>query len=145
MELARAVVVRVHTDEDNEHNEPYFVALVSTEAGMLTPGDLTGGESLVWRNTKTQMVESNMVTKGTWLIRIRWLHYHSAIVHPTDRTARCYKLQPGERSLAFPASGVITRKATNDAMLGLTQAGGCYWVKTAMHKTVIKDALDLLA
>ena len=144
MEIGRAVVVRVHEDEDNDLLEPYYVALVSCKAGALHPDALADGEKLVWRAPKTEVVETNTVLKGTWLMRVRWLHYQPSEHDSADPNARCYKLQPGEKAVVFPATGVVTKKGPNEAMLAVVQRSCSYWLPSATHDVVMRDGLDLL-
>ena len=55
------LVARVHPDEVNTRNEPYFLAICAGN----------GSEALLWRNAKTQEVDGNLFKKGFWLVRLR--------------------------------------------------------------------------
>lgn len=59
------LVARVHPDEENTLNEPYFLAICAGN----------GSEALVWRNTKTQEVDGNLFKKNVWLgFAADWLY-----------------------------------------------------------------------
>jgi hypothetical protein len=71
------VAVRVHNEEPNEHDEQYYLAVVSRDdVGPDAPADDDNDvQKLVWRNNKTQVFGTNVINKNVCLIRFRWLHY----------------------------------------------------------------------
>ena len=136
------VVVRVHADEPNQHNEPYFLGVVMKDE------DGEADEKFVWRNEKTQTVNHTVVTKNTWLIRFRWLHYCPAKTSPskTLEGARAYQFLPGDAdTVVFPASAVITKKATVTAAQELWRGKDHFWFVKEAHAAVMADGLDLLS
>ena len=143
IEEGSIVVVRVHADEPNTHDEPYFLGVVTRDEG-----DDGKDQKLVWRNEKTQAVQHNVVTKNTWLIRFRWLHYCPGVTHKskTIEGSRAYQYAPGDAdTVIFPASSVITKKATTTAAQELWQGKDHYWFAKSAHSAVMKDGLDLLS
>jgi hypothetical protein len=54
------VAVRVHSDEPNDHDEPYFLAVVTRDVDDVG----VNAHQLKWRNNKTQIVGTNVVNKN---------------------------------------------------------------------------------
>ena len=138
------IVVRVHSDEVNEFNEPYYLAVAAGK----------GDEKLVWRNNKTQMIDGNVHIKNTWLVRFRWLHYCPTAQPPADDPslagARGYQFQPGEATVVFPATGVVTKIEAHSAAQqlvkpGLSGQGAHRWLPADAHDAIVRDGMDLLS
>ena len=136
IKVGSVVAVRVHSDEPNEHREPYFLGVVERDDGA------PDTDPLVWRSNKTQRIESNVFSKNVWLIRFRWLHYKPLAVCADG--SRGYQFQPGEKTVVFAAQAVVTRKEPNIALQSLHQADGVWWLSKQSHGTVMKSGMDLL-
>ena len=137
IKVGSVVAVRVHSDEPNEHREPHFLGVVERDGGA------PDADPLVWRNNKTQRIESNVFNKNVWLIRFRWLHYKPLAVCADG--SRGYQFQPGEKPVVFAAQAVVTRKEPNLALQSLHQADGVWWLPEKSHETVMKSGMDLLS
>ena len=112
---------------------------------------------VVWRNSKTQLVESNLITKKTWLVRMRWLHHQPSMQPPVNARAgdwakilaggRAYKFKSGENSVVHPLHGVVTKQAVVSQMVmgvGIRQLDGHYWTTERLHAHVMRDGGELL-
>ena len=138
------LVARVHPDEENTLNEPYFLAICAGN----------GSEALVWRNTKTQEVDGNLFKKNVWLVRLRWLHFCPTAVPPSDLEglvgARGYRFQPGEAAVVFPASAFIANESSHKAAQtlvkpGLEGQGALRWLPEDAHASLKEDGIELLS
>jgi len=137
------VAVRVHSEEPNDLSEPYFLAVVDRDEGA------SGQEELVWRNNKTQMIDSNVVNKNVCLLRLRWLHYRGQTAQPPAGSAvgagaRGYQFETAEKTFVFPAQAVLTKVKPCAALQQLCHDGEHWWLPEAAHKVVMADGLDLL-
>ena len=105
-------------------------------------------QKFVWRNEKTQPVNHTVLTKNTWLIRFRWLHCCPAKISPskTLKGARAHQFLTGDAdTVAFPASAVMTNKATVAAAQEIWRGEDHFWFVKEAHAAVMADGLDLLS
>lgn len=135
------LVVRVHTDDANTLNEPYYLALALGKEG----------ESLAWRNGKTQMIDGNVFKKNDWLVRMRWLHYcptaQPPLGNPDLAGARGYRFQPGESAIVFSAFGIVTKETIHTSAQELIkpELGEFRWMPSSAHEAVVEDGIELLS
>jgi hypothetical protein len=148
------VVVRVHDDDENPLDEPYFLGVVcrdqnadvaAVDETMLAEVDEAAEpedvQQLCWRNNKTQDVGSgNLVNKNVMLIRFRWLHYRP----DSGGDKRSYEFQPGEDTVVFPVYGIVTKTKSHEAAQTLKLDGSTRWLECGAHEEIMKDSIDLL-
>ena len=132
------LVARVDRGEPNIDDEPYFLAVAVKDDG---DPELP----VVWRQQKSGYEGPNYVTKGTWLVRLRWLHYHPLETHTAFPGGRAYKFQSAEPVATFPCKGLVATKVAATAMAKVKELGGYYWVPEASHRKVIGGWMDLIA
>jgi hypothetical protein len=131
------LAIRVHSDEGssgNPHREEYYI------------GTIPATSPSVWRNTKTQIIGSNTVTKGTWVVRVRWLHYNPDVNAPSTMAgSRAYQFVVGEHEVVFPLTGVITTAHTHMQTLRFSRENSHYCLPATSHAAMLADQLSLLS
>ena len=153
------VIARVHPDEpaavalddddgDDENpapvrdsdGEPYYVGVV----GRRDPS-----EQLVWQNTKTQVLGTNVVKSGTYVVRFHWLHHRPHLrqhQHPNSGD-RGYQLVPGESTAIFPTNTMISNLAVHAAAqrMDRTSDPSTMWLSKKDHEAIMSHPMELLA